>query len=125
LCIIIEYIVNYLEVDMKVRLDEGDCGTYLLTPIATNKEVKAMEFKNRKAMEDELGILVQTDWDYPGTASTFGWSPCTECEGDCKGITDGTVDCAQKSASAMISEAGEYLDEHIGDIADDPGYFGG
>ena len=66
---------------------------------------------------DVLVCPVCTDWDYPGVASTFGWAPC-----DC-GFTDGTVDCEHKTASEMIYEAGEYLDEHIGDVVEDPGYF--
>lgn len=63
--------------------------------------------------------LVQTDWDWPGVASSFGWSPC-----DC-GATDGTVDCAHKTASAMIADAGAFLDDVAGAfvVVDDPGYF--
>jgi len=109
---------------MKVRLDEGDCGTYLLIPIATNKEIKAMEYQNRKVFTDECSILIQTDWDYPGVASTFGWSPCRGCRQECKGSTDGTVDCKKRTASYMISDAREYLDNHIGKVVEDPGYFG-
>lgn len=63
-------------------------------------------------------IFVQVDWDFPGIASAFGFSPC-----DC-GDTDGTVDCAHHTASEMITAAREYLDEHSGEIAEDPGYFG-
>ena len=62
-------------------------------------------------------ILIQTDYDYPGLACTFGWCPC-----DC-GFTDGTVDCEHRTATEMITEAAEYLDDHIGDSVDDPGYF--
>ena len=62
-------------------------------------------------------VLIQTDWDYPGLASSFGWLAC-EC-----GETDGTVDCPHKSATDMISDAAEYLDDHIGETIDDPGYF--
>jgi len=107
---------------MKVRLDEID-GYPLLVPVATNKEVKELGFKNRAEMEDELGVLVQVDWDYPGTASIFGWSPCKGCKEDCKGSTDGTVDCKCKTASQMISDAREYLDNHTGKTVEDPGYF--
>jgi hypothetical protein len=53
-----------------------------------------------------------------GLASTFGWTPCS-C-----GATDGTVSCAHKQAGQMIAEAQAYLDEHIGDEVEDPGYFG-
>jgi len=84
---------------MKITLDEGDFGTYL---------VRA---------EDGRDVLVQTDWDFPGIASTFGWIPCP-C-----GRTDGTVDCAHKTASDMIAEARAFLDDHIGATTEDPGYF--
>jgi hypothetical protein len=87
----------------KIILESGNFGwDYILRLKGTNKT-----------------LLIQTDWDYPGTASSFGWSPC-----DC-GSTDGTVDCAHKTASQMIAEAGEYLDS-IADTdtdAEDPGYF--
>ena len=62
-------------------------------------------------------ILVQTDWDYPSVASAFGFVPC-----DC-GETDGTVDCPHKTAGEMITAAAEWLDDHIGETVEDPGYF--
>lgn len=85
---------------MRITLEHGDHGTYLLVA------------------DDGRDILVQTDWDYPGVASTFGWQACS-C-----GLTDGTVDCAHRKAGEMIQEAAAYLDDHIGDQVDDPGYFG-
>jgi len=63
-------------------------------------------------------ILIQTDWDWPGVASTFGWVPC-QC-----GQTDGTVDCPHRKASEMIQEAGEWIRDHYGMEVEDPGYFG-
>jgi len=50
-------------------------------------------------------VLVQTDWDWPEIACTFGWS----------GSCDETA----------IDDAGEYLDSIAGSgvIAEDPGYF--
>lgn len=85
---------------MKIRLEKGDFGfCYLLVA------------------EDGRDILVQTDWQYPSVASSFGYVPC-EC-----GATDGTVNCSHKTATQMISEAQDYLDEHIGDTIEDPGYF--
>jgi len=83
----------------KITLHEGDCGTYTIEA------------------EDGRTMLIQTDWDYPGVASIFGWRPCP-C-----GETDGTVDCPHRTASEMIAEAGEFLNDHIGDTAEDPGYF--
>jgi len=62
-------------------------------------------------------LLVQTDWDYPGVASSFGYVPCACDE------TDGTVDCAHKTASEMIVAAARYLDDHTGESVEDPGYF--
>ena len=86
---------------MKITLKQGDFGfIYLIVA------------------EDGREIFIQNDWDYPGSASTFGWQAC-EC-----GATDGTVDCAHRTASAMIAESQSFLDEHIGDQTDDPGYFG-
>jgi hypothetical protein len=67
--------------------------------------------------EDDRTILIQTDWDYPGVASAFGWTPCKECR-----FTDGTVDCAHQTAHEMIANAAEYLDDYP-DAVDDPGYF--
>jgi hypothetical protein len=62
-------------------------------------------------------VLIQTDWEFPGLASNFGFIPC-EC-----GFTDGTVDCGHKTASQMIADATFFLDSHIDDIIEDPGYF--
>lgn len=68
--------------------------------------------------DEDNTVLVQTDFDWPGLASTFGWCPC-EC-----GETDGTVDCPHKTASEMIDSARQWLDDHLGQIfVEDPGYF--
>ena len=66
---------------------------------------------------DGRDVLIQTDWEYPKTASYFGYCPC-----DC-GATDGTVDCAHKTASEMIGEAAQFIIDNDGAEADDPGYF--
>jgi hypothetical protein len=83
-------------------------------------------------LDGDGSVLVQTDYDYPGTASTFGWSttfvqpvdvglPDIECNHD---GTDGTVDCAcGVTAGDFIRSAGEYLRDNIGSVAPDPGYF--
>ena len=84
---------------MRITLLEGDFGTFLLRA------------------EDGLDLLVQTDFDFPGVATTFGWSACS-C-----GATDGTVDCDHRTADEMIVEARDFLRAHAGDAADDPGYF--
>ena len=61
--------------------------------------------------------LIQDDWNYPAVAASFGWSPCP-C-----GKTDGTVDCPHRTTGQMIADAQQFLDDHIGDTIDDPGYF--
>lgn len=85
----------------QITIDYCDHGTFVIVNLDTDED-----------------ILVQTDWDYPGLAMTFGWSPC-------HGETDGTVKCpvCGMSADTLIADAGIYLDDHIGDVVDDPGYF--
>ena len=76
-------------------------------------------------------VLIQTDWDYPAVANTFGWNICyvqgdgdAECDHRC---TDGTVDCPDcgVTASAFIEAARQFLDDNDGAEAEDPGYFMG
>lgn len=85
---------------MMVTLSRGQGGLYYLL-----------------TAEDGRDVIFQTDWEYPGLASSFGFVPC-EC-----GATDGTVGCPHRSASDMISAAADYLDEHDGEAVEDPGYF--
>jgi hypothetical protein len=103
--------------------------------------------------EDGQTIPIHTDWDYPGVAGTFGWSTervqkCPSCHqlvnpGDlmCQNCylkltdfpdplcrhptTDGTIACVDcgVTASQFIQAAGEYLRDHDGVTAEDPGYF--
>lgn len=72
--------------------------------------------------QDDRTIYVQTDFDYPGIASTFGWSPCCG-----SGRTDGTVRCPDCGAevSDLIGSAIDFLDANEGSEVDDPGYFDG
>lgn len=106
-------------------------------------------------IDDETGatVLIQTDWDCPGVASTFGWSTqsiqrCQSCGhmqevdpqavaqfecGECGELcdrcrhngTDGTVDCpsCHITATQFIESAGNWLSANDGATADDPGYF--
>lgn len=68
-----------------ITLEEGQFGwDYIIRNLETNES-----------------LLIQSDWDYPGVARTFGWS----------------------GEDGEITEAQLWLDEHIGDTADDPGYF--
>ena len=62
-------------------------------------------------------VLSQSDYDWPLLAANLGYVAC-EC-----GETDGTVDCPHRTAHEMIQEASEFLDRHLGEAFDDPGYF--
>lgn len=84
---------------MKIVLEEGNISTFGLRA------------------ENGRTILVQSDWDFPGVAWAFGWSPCP-C-----GATDGTIDCDHRSVSEMIASAHDFLRAHAGEATDDPGYF--
>jgi hypothetical protein len=81
--------------------------------------------------DEENSVLVQTDWDFPATAQTFGWDirdsqwsydAYPQCQ---HSGTDGTVKCpdCRQTPSAFISDAREYLDNNLGKIVEDPGYF--
>jgi hypothetical protein len=84
---------------MRIKLREGDFGTF------------------RVVARNGRSILVQSDWEFPGLAATFGWTPC-RC-----GATDGTIDCEHRTVREMIAEAHDFLRAHAGDTVDDPGYF--
>jgi hypothetical protein len=69
--------------------------------------------------ENDKTRLIQSDWDYPGIAGSFGWQACP-C-----GMTDGTVDCEHKKVSELIGEAQKFLDSiaDTNETVNDPGYF--
>lgn len=121
--------------------------------ITWNTDVNAPCCPGEIVNDDGQSVLIQTDWDYPGVAGTFGWSPmmvqrCEECGGCAVGPevnhcqecdhaseapccrhsgTDGTVDCPECGAKVawFLESARQWLDDHDGATADDPGYFGG
>lgn len=68
--------------------------------------------------EDNTTLDFQTDWDFPRLAAMFGGDSICGC-----GNTDGTVDCPHATASAMITEATEWLYDNIGIEADGRGTF--
>jgi hypothetical protein len=85
------------------------------------------------AENERQNILVQTDWDAPGVANTFGWNMRdiqvanagyygTTCNHQ---GTDGTVDCPDCGikAGTFIRYAIEYIDSNDGKTVEDPGYF--
>jgi hypothetical protein len=78
--------------------------------------------------DEKNSVLVETDWDFPATAQTFGWNiRGTQSDGtDCAHSgTDGTVICpdCQLTPSRFICDAADYLDSNLGKIVEDPGYF--
>ena len=121
--------------------------------ITWNTHVNAPCCPGEIVAEDGRSVLIQTDWDYPGVANSFGWSirnvqRCKECnraltvDNGCKlfacdhcddligkccdhSHTDGTVDCPDcgVTAVAFITAADEWLSDHDGATAEDPGYF--
>lgn len=119
--------------------------------ITINTDINAPYCPCEILSDDGRSILVQTDWDYPGFANSFGWSVrdvqrCPECgscnvSGDESGMackecgqefepcyhdqTDGTVNCkyCDCTASDFIQSAGEFLESGDGLETDDPGYF--
>lgn len=54
-------------------------------------------------------VLIQTDWDFPGVATSMGWPGCHDG-------TDGTIECPEcgKPANEMIAEAYDYIADNAG-----------
>lgn len=81
--------------------------------------------------EDGQSRLIQTDYDFPGVANTFGWSiqsvqwPVEDSDPCEHSGTDGTVPCPKcgMPASKFIRAARQWIDDHDGITAEDPGYF--
>lgn len=100
--------------------------------ITWNTDVNAPCCPGEIVAEDGRTILIRDGWGCPGVAATFGWNKAKwqivdgrpKCD---HRNTDGTVDCPDCSVPAHIfmEAAREYLDNHNGATADDPGYFGG
>jgi len=101
--------------------------------ITWNTDVNAPCCPGEILAEDGRSILVQTDWDCPGTAQSFGWSLRevqtkanqeneTPCDHD---ATDGTVTCRDCGLTAgdFIEAALDWLNDNDGSQADDPGFF--
>jgi hypothetical protein len=75
---------------------------------------------------ESRSILVQEDHQAVGVAPTFGWSVRDVGDGECDHDgTDGSVDCKECGTKAIefISAAIEFINDHDGDVAEDPGYF--
>jgi hypothetical protein len=50
---------------------------------------------------DGRSVFIQSDWDYPGVARSFGWP----------------------GEDSQIGEAFQFLCDNVGATAEDPGYF--
>jgi hypothetical protein len=100
----------------KVAIDEDQeyaPGCYILCRVFLDEN--GAEWWSTR--DERTTILIQVDWDYPALASNLGWVPC-----NC-GATDGTIDCAHRTAEEMIQEAEAFINEHLGEPFEDPGYF--
>lgn len=122
--------------------------------ITWNTDVNAPCCPGEILAEDGRSLLIQTDWDYCGTANSFGWSirnvqRCADCgrgevfsddephvkDWTCENCghlntscdhdaTDGTVSCkCGLNAGDFMEAAYDWLRDHDGATADDPGYF--
>jgi hypothetical protein len=75
------------------------------------------------ARDEASTLLIQTDWDYPSVARSFGWGMTSEaCD---HSATDGTINCPECGLTAedFITAASHWLAENVGAVAEDPGYF--
>jgi len=121
--------------------------------ITWNTDVEAPGCPGEILADDGRSILIQRDWDYPGTAASFGFSlresiqRCNHCgsiHGDRDGEeeprcqdcherfavcdhshTDGTVNCPDCGITVgeFIAAAYDWLRDNDGATAEDPGYF--
>lgn len=76
-------------------------------------------FKSYRVVNLENGdnILFDVDLDFPFLALGFGFK-CCECL-----ETNGLIDCIHKTETEMIYESRTWLDNNIGLIIEDPGFF--
>ncbi len=56
--------------------------------------------------DESRTVLIQSDWQWPALARAFGWREPPEAD-----------------ESQQVQEAGQFLNECLGRIVDDPGYF--
>ena len=106
--------------------------------ITWNTDVNAPGCPGEIVAEDGRTLLIQTDWDYPGVASTFGWdmmdvqhwpeeselakATFQPCQHESTVRTGACKECGMQ-AGDFISAAGAWLRENNGATCDDPGYF--
>jgi hypothetical protein len=109
---------------MLIGLSHGPAGTYLVCKF-TNPEAGPGHYDWNEHDEDNT-VLVQSDWDFPGLATSFGWNHGIQKHCHHEG-TDGTVDCKKcgKKATKFITEASDFLDKCVNNatVVNDPGYF--
>lgn len=79
-------------------------------------------------------LLIQNDYEYPVVAVVFGWDlslvqyliRAKKKNGQCPHrCTDGTIDCPDCGVTSLdfIYAAAQYLRDHDGVVAEDPGYY--
>lgn len=77
--------------------------------------------------DDGRDVLIQSDIEAPAVASVFDWNTRRVQANGLHCLhpnTDGTIDCrCGVTASMFIESACEWLREHDGATAEDPGYF--
>lgn len=76
--------------------------------------------------DDGRSRLVQSDYEDPGVASSFGWSVKRVRRKGCQHSgTDGTIDCPDCGVKAgqFIQSAQEFIEANDGKRVEDPGYF--
>lgn len=77
--------------------------------------------------KDGRDVYIQTDWDYPSVAKTFGWRGLTKRQLKQSKCREDDYGCIER---AEVGPAGDWLSQHCGQQAgwkraNDPGYFEG
>lgn len=105
-----------------ITLVNSDFGNYEILPVKRGKD------KYGRVGREGSGVLVQTDWDYPGVARAFGWTMPKGPNRCDHPSSDGTVDCREcgMTTSRFIQSAGRFLSSIAdrGVVVEDPGYIG-
>lgn len=106
-----------------IQLEDAEFGNYII-----RKGYRGSHgFVEAKGREEDVTIYIQTDWDYPPVARTFGWQ-APRGPGGCEHDgTDGTINCPDcgMKVGRFIDSARRFLDKiaHDNVVVEDPGYF--
>ena len=98
---------------MRIILDRVDHPNFCfrILPVTSKGTVRKRWPDGSKCTES---VFIQTDWDYPGTANSFGWNIASVKPAD---------EPDEDDVATFISAAFDWLCENDGAIAEDPGYF--